>query len=110
MWRINSLIRLYVGFTLFTLSDRMNPARRPYSFEQWYMFYFSDLQLWERRHTDRGYSMPTYTNLLTRMDRVSPCNPAMDDIHQADERVVEVVSRLTDLAKVCEMQGVRVLF
>jgi hypothetical protein len=48
VWRTRGLIRLYVGFMLFTLSDAMNPVKRDYSFEQWYMFYFYDLQIWEQ--------------------------------------------------------------
>lgn len=65
IWRIQGLIRLYVGFLLFTLSDAMNPAKREYSFEQWYMFYFYDLQIWEKvmEHEVYGDERPILTNL-----------------------------------------------
>ncbi len=48
LWRTDGLIRLYVGYLLFVLSERLNPVKRSMTFEQWYMFFFFDVQLWER--------------------------------------------------------------
>jgi hypothetical protein len=47
VWRIRCLIRLYVGYLLFTLSDAMNTVKSTLSFNQWYIIYYSDLQVWE---------------------------------------------------------------
>jgi hypothetical protein len=53
LWRTDGLIRLYVGYLLFVLSERLNPVKRSMTFEQWYMFLFFDVQLWERATTTR---------------------------------------------------------
>lgn len=113
---------------LFTLSDAMNPCKRSYTFEQWYMFYFHDLQLWER-----GSGPPsrkpftrlsaTYTNSASSKDAASAlsswaaaawsslgASPSssvlgtsamMDD---PDAQVIEVANRVCSLARVSKLK------
>ena len=50
VWRAHGLARLYTAFLLYVLSDAMNPVKRTFSFEYWYIVYFHDIQLWEGKH------------------------------------------------------------
>jgi len=107
VWRINGLIRLYVGFLLFTLSDSMNPVKRAFTFDQWYMFYFHDMQLWEKKKMGgEGSPSTVFTNLSFTGNRIvrnslgSTLSSSLDD---ADSQVMEVASRVIDVAKVCSL-------
>ncbi len=106
VWRINGLIRLYVGFLLFTLSEGMNPVKRTFTFDQWYMFYFHDMQLWEKRNVASRFSQATstvFTNLSISGNRnvVNSLGSTLSSEDDVDSQVVEVASRVVDLAKVC---------
>ena len=103
VWRINCLIRLYVGFLLFTLSDAMNPVKRTFTFEQWYMFYFHDLQLWERKKKVSKQSTGIPTNLVARLnDRVASnsLGSTLSGVDDPNSQVIEIASRVTELAQV----------
>jgi hypothetical protein len=93
------LIRLYVGFLLFTLSDALNPEKRPFTFEQWYMIYFHDLQLWEKRTTR---TCTVFSNLSVDPSRIVKHNlgKTVSGVQDSDSQVIEVVDRLVDLARV----------
>jgi hypothetical protein len=106
-----------VGFLLFTLSDVMNPAKREYSFEQWYMFYFYDLQIWEKMQkpddydNDDGRGMPIILSNLNMSSlslrsymsgsSLGATVSSMMDHSAADGQVAEVARRIAQLAKVC---------
>ena len=67
-FRLDCLVRLYVGYMLYQLMERLN-ARSvvgDLSFEHWYMLYFNDLQLWERLYSSEEDKQP-YTALLARL-------------------------------------------
>jgi hypothetical protein len=85
---------------LFMLSDQLNPIKHPYSFEHWYMFYFYDVQLWERKLGPEQVSV--YSNLAPSQGRssLSSLGSTVSSIQNTDMQVLEVVNRVAELAKV----------
>ncbi len=98
MWRLQGLIRLYVGYLLFVLSDQLNAVKHPFAFEHWYMFYFFDVQLWERKR--KADDTPIYLNLMTRKGQVAQGNLGTVLNGTTDTQIIEIVKRVTSLAKV----------
>lgn len=71
-FRHDCLIRLYTSYLIYTLATKLygdkdgrkNPFGTDISFEHWHMFYFSDLQLWERQLSSSLVQSPfVMTNL-----------------------------------------------
>lgn len=93
-------MRLYVAFLVFHLSDAMNPVKRTFSFEHWYIVYFHDLQIWERKKFPRGVSV--YTNLEATANRLAVSNlgATVSGTGDCEAQVVEVANRIQELAKV----------
>ena len=106
VWRTNGLIRLYTAYLLFVLSDAMNPVKRTFTFEYWYIVYFHDIQLWEMKHrTGSASSDPViYSNLVAtnrHMARSSSLGATMSSSQDGnDAQVIEVIDRIISLAKV----------
>lgn len=111
-FRHDCLVRLYVGYLLYTLTVRLNSAAvfRDLSFEHWYMFYFNDLQLWERQKValmaGRGAATPL-TNLISRLCRTGGSqtgrrNAAISSTivptYGEQLLVSEIIDRVADLA------------
>jgi hypothetical protein len=104
IWRTSGLVRLYVGFLLFSLSDKMNPVKRGFSFEQWYMFYFYDIQLWERKRSQSEQRV--HTSLVARLNRSTNINSlgaTLSSAMNSEMQVIEVIRRVTEVAKVCSL-------
>jgi hypothetical protein len=101
VWRLQGLVRLYVGYLLFVLSDQLNAVKRPFAFEHWYMFYFSDVQLWERKR--KAGDTPIYSNLMT--NKTQAAQGSMGTVLDApsDAQITEIVKRVTSLAKVSDI-------
>lgn len=77
--------------------------KRPFPFEQWYMFYFNDVHLWERRHSSSLNKPPSYTQLICPMGglaKSSLFSMTMHEMLNPDAQVLEIAGKLTDLAKV----------
>lgn len=94
---------MYVAFLLFVLSDAMNPVKRTFCFEHWYIVYFHDIQLWERKRRTGGASDPTvFSNLVAGVRRMagSSIGATVSSYASNDAQVVEVIDRVVELAKV----------
>ena len=112
-FRHDCLIRLYVGYLLFTLTCKLNASEpfRDLSFEHWYMFYFNDLQLWERQQVAQAMGRSSGTPLTNLSDRLarnvgernesqhSFNNSAGMPTYGEQTSVVEIINRVADLAK-----------
>ena len=103
VWRTDGLIRLYAGYLLFVLSDAMNPVKRTFSFEHWYIVYFHDIRLWERKHRTGGPSdSSVYSNLVATTRRIarSSLGSTMSSHSSNDSQVIEVIERVVEMAQV----------
>ena len=86
----------------------MNPVKRTFSFEHWYIVYFHDIQLWERKHDTGGASddqASIYSNLVATTRRIarSSLGTTMSSLGSNDAQVIEVIERVVDMAKVGEL-------
>ncbi len=78
----------------------MNPCKRSFSFEHWYMFYFYDVQLWERKR--KPDEEASYTTLVSRLGRMSQngLGATSSSLLSTDDQIIEVAGRITELAEV----------
>lgn len=108
-FRLDCLVRLYVGYLLYQLMEKLNAGTvvGDLSFEHWYMLYFNDLQLWE--YTQVKEQRP-YTNLLVRMLDPRPVGSRTPPLHNfsfstgmprmGDSLAIpEILDRVTQIAK-----------
>ena len=105
VWRIHGLIRLYVGYMLFTLSDAMNPVKSTISFNQWYIIYYSDLQVWETAQRSWSSSVtdltkPTVQPYLASGGGGSNLGVTASGTGDQDDLVAEVATRIAQIPKV----------
>jgi hypothetical protein len=57
-FRLECLVRLYIGYTIYHLTRQLNHdgILENLAFEHWYMLYFNDIMLWERLEKEGAYT------------------------------------------------------
>lgn len=115
-FRHDGLVRLYAAYLLFVLANKFSgsSSSSPFgdiSFDHWFMFYFNDLQLWERQQFVEESNIPTvFTNLMlasekpgihsSRKNAYYSFNGQNEEPAYGNQRsVVEILRRVTMLAK-----------
>ena len=104
VWRLHGLIRLYAAYLLYTLSCALNTVKSRPTFEQWYMIYYHDLQLWEISPDGDGTIRTDLSANASNGGRSSLVS-AVSCLGNTDSQVAEVANRVADIAKVTSVHA-----
>jgi hypothetical protein len=115
-FRHDCLIRLYTSYLIYTLATKLSDRNIfpgvDMSFEHWHMFYFNDLQLWERQKKGSVSDLRTNLRYFYNNSNDSPNNDSSSSWHSfvglplsvgmnyGEQRsAIEIIQRVTHVVK-----------